>query len=74
MLMLCSSMMTGSHNNDELPVVMVGRGGGRIDTGRVLNYRDQSQRQMCRLFLSMMDKMEVRPGNFGDANEQLQEI
>ncbi len=74
MLMLCSSMMTGSHNNDELPVVMVGRGGGRIDTGRVLSYRDQSQRQMCRLFLSMMDKMEIRPERFGDAAEQLQEI
>jgi hypothetical protein len=29
---------------------------------------------MCRLFLSMMDKMEVRPGTFGDAAEQLQEI
>jgi hypothetical protein len=74
MLMLCSSMMTGGHNNDELPVVMVGRGGGRIESGRALNYRDKPNRQMCRLFLSMMDKMNVRPGNFGDAAEPLDEV
>jgi hypothetical protein len=74
MIMFCSSMMTGNHNNDELPVVMLGRGGGRIDTGRVLNYRDKDNRQMCRLFLSMMDKTGVRPGTFGDATEQLDEV
>src|SRR5688572_33151838 len=32
LLMFCSSMMTGNHNADQLPVVMLGRGGGRIDT------------------------------------------
>ncbi|HTN75716.1 MAG TPA: hypothetical protein VL096_10740, partial [Pirellulaceae bacterium] len=74
MLMLCSSMMTGNHNNDQLPVVVVGRGGGKIKTGKVLNYRDQSERQMCRLYLSMMDKMEVRPKQFGDAQQPLNEV
>ncbi|MCU0880017.1 MAG: DUF1552 domain-containing protein [Pirellulaceae bacterium] len=74
MLMLCSSMMTGGHNNDELPVVMIGRGGGRIETGRALNYRDKPNRQMCRLFLSMMDKMNTRPSTFGDAKEPLNEV
>jgi hypothetical protein len=67
-------MMTGSHNNDQLPVVMLGRGGGRIQTGRVLNYRDKPNRQMCRLYLSMMDKMNLRPKTFGDATEPLNEI
>ncbi len=41
MIMFCSSMMTGSHDNDELPVTIVGRGGGQLQTGRSLNYRDQ---------------------------------
>jgi hypothetical protein len=45
MIMLCSSMMTGSHDNSQLPVVMVGNGGGTIRGGRVLNYRDQPERQ-----------------------------
>lgn len=74
MLMLCSSMMTGNHNNDQLPVVIVGRGGGKLKTGRVLNYRDQPNRQMCRLYLSMMDKMAVRPQQFGDATEPLADV
>ena len=74
MLMYCSSMMTGNHNNDQLPVVMVGGGGGRIATGKILNYRDQPNRQMCRLFLSMMDKMNHRPKEFGDGKEPLNEV
>src|SRR5436189_3293730 len=60
MLMFCSSMMTGSHDATQLPVVMLGRGGGRIETGRILDYRGKPDRQMCRLYLSMMDKMNVR--------------
>lgn len=74
MMMFCSSMMTGSHDATQLPVVMVGRGGGKIQTGKVLDYRDKPNRQMCRLYLSMMDKMNVRPGSFGDANEPLSEV
>ena len=74
MLMFLSSMMTGNHNNDQLPVVLVGGGGGRIAGGRVLNYREKPNRQMCRLYLSMMDKMGVRPGKFGDGNEMLSEL
>ena len=74
MLMLCSSMLTGSHNNTELPVVMLGRGGGKIETGRVLNYAGQENRQMCRLYLSMMDKMGLKLDAFGDAREALAEV
>ncbi len=74
MLMMCSSMMTGGHNNDQLPVVVLGKGGGRIETGRSLNYRDKPNRQMCRLYMSMMDKMNVRPKTFGDATEALNEV
>jgi hypothetical protein len=29
---------------------------------------------MCRLYLSMLDKMAVRPKTFGDATEQLSEV
>lgn len=74
MLMFCSSMMTGSHDASQLPVVMVGKGGGAIQTGKVLDYRDKPNRQMCRLYLSMMDKMNVHLDKFGDATERLAEI
>jgi hypothetical protein len=74
MLMLCSSMLTGHHDASQLPVVMVGGGGGTIKGGQNLNYHDNENRQMCRLYLSMMDKMGVQLENFGDANERLVEV
>ena len=30
MILLCSSMLNGAHDASQLPVVMVGRGGGQI--------------------------------------------
>jgi hypothetical protein len=74
MLMLCSSMLHGNHDATQLPVVMLGRGGGRIQGGRNLDYFGKPDRQMCRLFLSMMDKMDVRLDRFGDAKEPLLEV
>ena len=74
MLMLCSSMLTGQHNANELPVVMLGSAGGKIKTGQNLNYLNDENRQMCRLFLSMMDKMDVKLDRFGDADEALAEV
>ena len=74
MLMLCSSMLTGHHDATQLPVVMLGGGGGRIKGGQNLNYLDKSNRQMCRLFLSMMDKMDIHPKTFGDAANPLEEV
>ena len=74
MLMLCSSMLTGHHDATQLPVVMIGGGGGRIKGGQNLNYLGKANRQMSRLFLSMMDKMDVRPKTFGDATKPLEEV
>jgi hypothetical protein len=74
MLLYCSSMLNGNHDANQLPVVLVGGGGGRIRGGRVLDYKEKPNRQMCRLFLSMMDKMDVRPGTFGDARQALDEV
>ena len=74
MLMYCSSMMTGGHDASQLPVVVLGGAGGRLKGGRVLDYKEKSERQMCRLYLSMMDKMSVRPTTFGDAVEALNEV
>jgi hypothetical protein len=74
MIMLCSSMMSGAHDATQLPVVMLGKAGSQIQTGRILDYRGKPDRQMCRLYLSMMEKMNVRLSKFGDATEPLREI
>ncbi len=74
MIMLCSSMLNGHHDATQLPVVMLGTAGGRIKGGQNLNFLDDSNRQMCRLYLSMMDKMGVQLNRFGDATELLHEV
>jgi hypothetical protein len=75
MLMHCSSMMAGAlHNNDQLPVILLGGAGGKLKGGRALDYTDKPERQLCRLFLSMMDKMDVRSETFGDAKTMLEEV
>ena len=74
MILYCSSMMTGNHENNQLPVVMVGRGGGQIRTGRVLDFSGRPNRKMCSLYLSLMDKAGVRLERFGDSNQRLAEI
>ena len=52
----------------------VGGAGGRISGGRNLDYRKNPNRQMCRLYLTMMEKMGIRKSEFGDATEPLDEI
>jgi hypothetical protein len=74
MVLFCSSMLTGNHDATQLPVVLLGGGGGRIKGGRVLTYNEKPERQMCRLYLSMMDKMQVRMPKFGDATQPLAEV
>ena len=74
MLLFCSSMMTGNHDASQLPVVLLGGGGGRIKGGRVLDYTGKPNRKMCSLYLSLMDKMNVRLPSFGDASHPLDEV
>jgi hypothetical protein len=74
MLLFLSSMLTGQHDASQLPAILVGRGGGRIEGGRVLSYRNSPNRQMCRLYLSMLDKVNLHPARFGDAAEPLGEV
>ena len=74
MLLYLSSMLNGHHHVKDLPVVLLGGGGSQIQGGRVLDYKDQPNRQICRLYLSLMDKMGVQTDHFGDADQPLAEI
>jgi len=74
MILYCSSMMTGGHDNNQLPVILLGSGGGQIRTGRVLDYLGRPNRKMCSLYLSLMEKAGVRLDRFGDSTERLAEI
>lgn len=74
LIMFCSSMMTGHHDATQLPVVVLGRGGGKLESGRVLDFSGKPNRKMCSLYLSLLDKFDVRPKSFGDSTERLSEV
>ncbi|MEE3371390.1 MAG: DUF1552 domain-containing protein [Planctomycetota bacterium] len=71
MLMLCSSMVHGNHDANQLPVVILGGAGGKLETGRTLDFLEKPDRKMCSLYLSMMDKMDVKLSHFGDSRQRL---
>lgn len=73
-LMLCSSMLHGGHDASNLPVVLLGGGGGKLSGGRILNYLDQPNRKMCSLYLSLLDKFGLPLDEFGDSTERLAEV
>ncbi|NBO65329.1 MAG: DUF1552 domain-containing protein [Acidobacteria bacterium] len=74
LLMLASSLFDGdAHGADQLPIVLAGRAGGALRTGRILDYLDKGDenRRACSLFLSIMDIMGVRLDRFGDSETRL---
>lgn len=76
-LLWLSNMYIGrKHDNTRLPLVMAGGLGGTIQTGRTLDYTQESaeNRKLCSLFLSIMDRMDVKLDHFGDSTTRLQNI
>jgi hypothetical protein len=73
-LMFISNMWSGSkHDSTKVPLLLAGGLGGRLETGRVLDYTDagDDQRKLCSLYLSLMDRMDVKLERFGDAETRL---
>ena len=73
-LMFMSNMYVGrKHDNFRLPLILTGGLGGTLKTGRSLSYLDktESERRMCSLYLSLMDRYGVKQDRFGDADNRL---
>jgi hypothetical protein len=59
-----------AHLHEDLPTVIVGKGGNYFKTGRRVIARRETP--MCNLFLTMMDRMGVPVDNFGDSTGKLE--
>ena len=57
------------HNNENLPLVLAGRGGGSIDTGRHIIYDQETP--ACNLFVSMLERAGAPIDSFGDSTGSL---
>jgi hypothetical protein len=57
------------HLHEDLPTLLIGRGGGYFKPGRRIIYRRETP--MCNFHLTLMDRMGVHVDNFGDASGPL---
>lgn len=57
------------HTHEDLPTLLIGRGGGQVQPGRRVIYRRETP--MCNFHLTLMDMMGVHVENFGDASGRL---
>ena len=74
LLMWVNNMWIGrKHDNTRLPLVLAGGLGGTLQTGRTLDYLEagDDNRKLCSLFLSIMDRMDIKLDRFGDAEARL---
>jgi hypothetical protein len=70
MIVYGSGLSDGNrHNNENLPVVLAGGGGGTIDTGRHVKYEYETP--MCNLFLSLLDRFGSPAPFLGDSTGRL---
>jgi hypothetical protein len=73
MLLYGSGLSDGNrHDHADLPVVLAGRGGGTIRTGRHVKYEHNTP--MNNLFLSMLDRVGAGLEKLGDSSGRLENL
>ena len=57
------------HTHEDLPVMVMGRGGNHFKGGRRITYRKETP--ISNLYLTMMDRMGVQTDDFGDSTGRI---
>jgi hypothetical protein len=70
MILYGSAISDGNrHNHDDLPIILAGRGGGTINTGRYAKYENETP--LNNLYVSMAERMGVSLEAHGDSKGKL---
>jgi hypothetical protein len=70
MILFGSSFSDGNrHDPANLPIILAGRGGGKINSGRYIPCRKDTP--LCNLYVSMLERMGAPVETFGDSTEKL---
>lgn len=70
MILYGSGLSDGNrHNNENLPILLAGRGGGTLDTGRHVRFEHETP--LCNLFMSMLDRFGSPAPFIGDSTGRL---
>lgn len=73
MIMFGSGISDGNrHNHENLPIVLAGRGGGTIDTGRLVQYERNTP--LCNLYVALLERMGCDVASFGDSTGPLKAL
>ena len=70
MLVYGSGISDGDrHNHDDLPILLLGKGGGSVESGRHLTFAKDTP--LMNLYLSLFDRMGAPTERFGDSTGRL---
>jgi hypothetical protein len=58
-----------AHNHDNLPILLAGKGGGTIPTGRHIRYKDGTP--LTNLYLDILERVGARTDHLGDSTGNL---
>lgn len=73
MVLFGSSLRDGnSHQATNLPLVLAGKGGGTLNTGRNLQFEKETP--LANLYLAMLKALDVNMEKFGDSERVLSEV
>jgi hypothetical protein len=73
MVVYSSAISDGNrHIHEDLPVLLAGRGGGSLKTGRHLVYSQETP--MTNLYLTLLDRMGVQPDSIGDSTGRIEHL
>src|SRR5205085_271212 len=73
MIVYVSGLSDGNrHSHEDLPVLVAGRGDGRLKPGRHLVYKKGTP--MTNLYVSLLDRMGVQPERLGDSTGKLEQL
>jgi hypothetical protein len=73
-MILCGSSLSdgNAHSPNNLPILLGGKGGGRIRSGRHLAF--PANTPLCNLYASMLDCQGIQVPRFGDSTEPLKGV
>ena len=54
------------HNHNDLPIILLGRAGGRLEANVHVRYPDNTP--LCNLYLWMLHQVGIKADSFGDSN------
>ena len=73
MIVYVSGLSDGNrHTHEDLPVLLVGHGGGTLKPGRHIAFKKGTP--MTNLYLSLLERMGVRPESIGDSTGKLDSL